>query len=449
MKRTVIRYCGIFCCLLLVLLIGVSGAPVDAGPDNRAGERSQAIDRGVRDIKHIEKIQWPGVPYDGYTLISSLGSTTTRLIDNDKNTINTWQGADRPASIAYLQTDGSIIRPCEAQRVYFHGGAVGGRIQRISWNGDILWDFDFSTYDYCQHHDIEPMPNGNILLIAWERKTRAEALQAGRSNPPSEVWPVMIAELEPIGTSDADVVWEWHLWDHLIQDYDPAKDNYGVVADHPELMNVNYLGDGGFGAEWVHANAIDYNPELAQIVISSHKLHEFYLIDHSTTTQEAAGHSGGNSGMGGDILYRWGNPQAYDRGSGSDQEFFVLHGVNWIDPGLPGEGHLLVFNNGYGRPGTDYSSVEEIIPPLNGWTYDIDPGEPFGPEAPAWLYADPGVFYSNHLSGAFRMPNGNTLITEGTSGYIFEVTFWKSEVWDYDMSGELARVQRYSPDYLE
>ena len=58
---------------------------------------------------------------------------------------------------------------------------------------------------------------------------------------------------------------------------------------------------------------------LDQIVLSNHNLSEIWIIDHSTTTLEAASHSGGNSGKGGDLLYRWGNPQAYDQGTGADQ----------------------------------------------------------------------------------------------------------------------------------
>jgi hypothetical protein len=396
--------------------------------------------------------EWPlpEKPYEGYTLVSLYQSTVTNLIDNNKEIVHTWHGASAVASIAYLFQDGSIMRPCRAQRIWFQGGGLpGGRFQHIDWDNNILWDFTFSTYDYCQHHDIQPMPNGNILVIAWERKSRQEAIDAGRTNPLGEVWPTMIAEIEPVGTSEGNVVWEWHLWDHLIQDADPTKENYGVVADHPELLDINYLGSAYWGPEWIHANAIDYNPELDQIAFSSHFLHEFYIIDHSTTTEEAASHSGGNSGMGGDILYRWGNPQAYDRGSSDDQYFYVLHGINWIVEGMPGEGNLLVFNNGDGRPGPDYSTVDEIVPPVDGWVYTIEPGEAFGPETPLWTYKDPDNFFSAHLSGAFRLPNGNTLITEGWNSYVFEVTRWDTIVWDYHTGGMLSRVFRYPIDYLE
>ena len=83
-------------------------------------------------------------------------------------------------------------------------------------------------------------------------------IAAGRVNTFGEMWPTAIFEVEPSGPTGGNVVWEWHLWDHLIQDADPTKENYGVVGDHPELMDVN-LGEvsGIGGGDWDHANAID------------------------------------------------------------------------------------------------------------------------------------------------------------------------------------------------
>ncbi|MCP4246868.1 MAG: hypothetical protein GY778_07450 [bacterium] len=262
------------------------------------------------------------------------------------------------------------------------------------------------------------------------------------------MWPTLIVEINPVGVTGGNVVWEWHFWDHLVQDVDPGLANYGVVADHPELLDINFGNVGGpqGGGDWVHVNAIDYNAELDQIVFSSPPMNEFYVIDHSTTTAEAAGHSGGNSGMGGDILYRWGNPQVYGRGSAADQQFFIIHGVNWIDPCLPGAGSFLAFNNG-NRPGSanDYSTVVEIAPPVDEFgNYSLTAGAAFGPAASTWSYGDSGSFYGGPTQcGAFRLPNGNTLICATNDGYVFEVTTAGQTVWDFDYGSSIARAPRY------
>jgi len=215
----------------------------------------------------------------------------------------------------------------------------------------------------------------------------AAALASGRSQS-SEIWPDKIIEVQPLG-SGGNIVWEWHAWDHLIQDYDSSKANYGVIADHPELLDVN-CGSGGFGGwggDWMHVNGTSYNPELDQIVFSSHYLKQFYVIDHSTTTQEAAGHTGGRYGKGGDILYRWGCPQNYYRGTSADQVFYTVHNSYWVPAGLPGAGNIIAFNNGGGRPDGSYSSIEEVVPFSNGNGNNIlNPGEAYGPDNPAWRY---------------------------------------------------------------
>jgi len=389
-------------------------------------------------------------PYPGQNLVSPMNSFNSYLIELDGTVTQTWHGAQEPASIAYLLDDGSILRPCKDLSGHFQGGGSGGRIQRIDADDVVVWDYFFSTAEYQQHHDIQPLPNGNVLLIAWEAKTAQEASDMGRQNIYSEMWPTLIVEVEPLGATGGNIVWEWHLWDHLIQDVDPAKPNYGVVADHPELVDINFGNVGGGphgGGDWIHANAIDYHPELDQIVFSSRTFNEVYVIDHSTTTEEAAGHTGGNSGMGGDILYRWGNPQAYGRGTSGDQYYYVVHGVNWIDAGLPGAGNILTFNNG-DRPGSgsDYSTVDEIVPPVDEFgNYSIDPGAPFGPAAPAWIYGGPGGFYGSPTQcGAYRMPNGNTVVCVSTGGYLFEVTDSGEIVWEYNHpGGNVARAERY------
>ncbi len=153
-------------------------------------------------------------------------------------------------------------------------------------------------------------------MVAWEYKSAEEAIAAGRDPrllTQGALWPDTLIEVEPVGSGGAKIVWEWRAWDHLIQDFDPSRDTFGDVAGNPQLIDLNFARDGA--ADWMHLNGIDYHPELDQIVVGSPFLNEIWIIDHSTTTAEAAGHTGGRSGRGGDLLYRHGNPQAYRAGA--------------------------------------------------------------------------------------------------------------------------------------
>ena len=278
---------------------------------------------------------------------------------------------------------------------------------------------------------LERLPNGNVLMIAFEVKSEAEALAAGRNYnllSDGELWPDHIIEVRPNGTEGGDIVWEWHAWDHLIQDFDETKENYGVVADHPGRLDVNFVGNGrgAGGADWLHINSIDYNAELDQILLSAHNTSEIYVIDHNTTTEEAAGPAG-------DFLYRWGNPQAYGRGGPGEQELFVQHDARWIEDGKPGEGNILIFNNGGSSSGT-YTTVDEIVPPYDGQGgYHLDDGAGFGPTEAVWRHGvlESERFYSRNISGAHRLTNGNTLICDGAHGTFFEIDKNKDVVWKY------------------
>ena len=99
------------------------------------------------------------------------------------------------------------------------------------------------------------------------------------------------------------------------------------------------------------------------IVISNHNHDEIWIIDHSTTIAEAASHSGGKYGKGGDFLYRWGNPEAYNNGGSKDQKLFKQHSVHWIPKGYKDEGDIMIFNNGTGRD-SSYSCIDIITPPV-------------------------------------------------------------------------------------
>ncbi len=265
--------------------------------------------------------------FEGYTLFAPNNSKNTYLIDMNGTIVHSWNHSTSGGYAVYLLENGNILRTAQASNNVFSGGGSQGYVQEVDWDGNLVWEFKYSSSTYLAHHDIEPMPNGNVLIIAWELKGASEAKAAGRKTS-TTMWPDHIIEVEK---SNSQIVWEWHAWDHLIQDYDPTKENYGVVADHPELINVNLSsgsGGPGGGGDWLHVNGISYNPTLDQIVISSHYISEIYVIDHSTTTSEAQEHTGGKCGKGGDLLYRWGNPENYD--ATGIQYFSTIHCPFWI-----------------------------------------------------------------------------------------------------------------------
>ena len=373
---------------------------------------------------------------NGYTLFAS--GRVTYLIDNCGHLINSWESDFVSNTSNYLLENGNLLRTSRVAGS-FTGGGSAGRLELFSWEGDLLWSYNYATPEYHHHHDVEPLPNGNILILAWEAKTKDEGIEEGRDpntiGGPG-VWPERIVEVEMVGTNDINVVWEWHAWDHLVQDFDVTKNNYGVVEDHPELIDVNYgqlTGSFPVGSpDWIHANAIDYHPELDQIAISSRHFDEIWIIDHSTTTAEAVGHTGGNSGKGGDLLYRWGNPEVYKRGTENEQTLWGQHNITWIlEEGHPHYGKLLVFNNGLGRPGGNSSSIDIWAPPIDvDGNYMIDDVNPFGPAQVEWTYDQPG-FFSANISGVHSLPGGNLFVCEGSSGHFFEITLNGEIVWDY------------------
>ena len=417
----------------------------------------------------------------GYTLFAPKQNTMTYLINNEGRKIHEWDASTYPpGQSVYLLENGNLLRTCMTQSQLGTGGGEGGRVEEYDWNDSLVWELDFSTSTYMQHHDIKRLPNGNIIMLVVEKKTYAEVLAAGfdpgKLNPEIQqkgyMLPDYVVEIQPTPPVGGIVVWEWHVWDHLIQDYDATKANYGIVNAHPELIDCD--GDHrNLPLFWNHMNCIDYNPAFDQIALSVRGNSEVWIVDHSTTTAEAAGHTGGDHGKGGDLLYRWGNPLTYGAGTANDQKYFEQHDVEWVKPDFPGAGNLTCYNNGLGRNPL-YSTVDEITPPVDtGGNYSLVTGSAFGPLNYTWSYVanPPESLYSENISGAQRLQNGNTLICEGGHGDFTEVTPAGEIIWKYicpvDDNGPMTqgdsipvnpvrpdetmnsvfRVYRYAPDY--
>lgn len=376
-----------------------------------------------------------------YTLYSVQNSTNAYLVDTNGVNYHSWTFAStkKTGYSSYLMPGGTIVRSVANQGNTLNGGGITGAVQKVDYNGNVLWDFVYSSATYCLHHDICPLPNGNVLMISYDVKTAAEATQAGCSQN-IVIWSEKIIEVQPTGATTGTIVWEWHAWDHLSQNVNPAKDNYySSIVEHPELLNINF----GTAKDWMHMNGIDYNPTLDQITFSSHNLNEIYVIDHSTTTAEAASHSGGNSGKGGDLLYRWGNPAVY--GATGTKIFNTVHDAHFIPADCPHAGDLVGYNNN--GISNNQSSVDRITPPRNANNlYDITAGSAYLPATYTQRHACNG--HNNNMGNSQHLPNGNLLVCVAQSGLIYEADSNGNTIWSKTVSGTVPQAFRYSACYV-
>jgi hypothetical protein len=442
---------------------------------------------------------------DGYVLLAPLNSKSIHIVDTDGRIAHTWKTSNTPGAATYFLPNGHLLRAGQVDpNPRFHGGGIGGRIQELDWDGKLVWNFDLNNEQLTQHHDVKPLPNGNVLMIAWEYHSKEEAIAHGRMADlvnEEGLWSDVVLEVQPSRPVGGAVVWMWRSWDHLVQDQDQAKPGYGKLEEHNGSIDINAdcrwlpkqesdeerekkekmaremkrLGYAGgddedkpkkaapkpadakpadapdkdakpapkgpkIEADWLHTNSVDYLPGEDLILLSSPHLCEIWVIDHSTTTVEAASEKGGRWQRGGSLLYRYGNPRNYGLGAATDRKLFYQHNAQWLPGAKPGELHVLVYNNGSERPVNEYSSVEELVLPFDAKAgFKRDQGLAFGPDKPLWSYSEPEKFYSPFISGAQRLPNGDTLVCEGVKGRAFEVNHEGKIVWDFwsPLGGEI------------
>lgn len=384
----------------------------------------------------------------GYNLVYPAPQSNAYLLDNCGRVVNVWTDSSnfRPGNAAYLLEDGNLFkckRDASVAGDSIWAGGGGESVEIRDWDNNLVWSMTINNDWERMHHDAIVMPNGNVMMIVWEKKTLAESIAAGRDTSlidEGKLWPDYLLEVTPIYPDSYTVAWEWHAWDHLVQDFDSTKDNYGDPSLESGKINLNYTGIGGGEADWLHFNALDYNPVLDQVVVSCPEFNEIWIIDHSTTTSQAASSAGGSGGRGGDLMFRWGNPMAYGKGDSTDIVFAYQHNPNWIDDLVPSSvqdyNKMIIFNNRIpGGPDGEYSAVHVLNPVFNtyDWKYEVDGNGAYLPPAADWTYVKPDTssMYSNIISGAQRLENGNTLIDVGRPGYAFEIDENENVVWEF------------------
>ena len=253
----------------------------------------------------------------GYTLIYPHNQPHARLINACGEIVHIWENdlGRLPGNSAMLSPNGELIwahRPEDDSDSPIIAGGRGETIEMVTWTNEPMWSFTLNDSTGRLHHDFALMNNGNVLAIAWERIDSLSAIQAGR-NPENleggELWSERLIQLAPNANGGANVVWEWRAWDHLIQNFDSTKANFGVIADHPNRIDVNYGIIGNIQEDWLHANSVDFNPLTNQILLSVPNFGELWIIDRN---QMESG-----------IVWRWGNPEAYGLGADDDQQLFA------------------------------------------------------------------------------------------------------------------------------
>lgn len=357
---------------------------------------------------------------EGYTLFTPSSNNYVFLINNCGEVVNQWTFDEQPGLTCYLLENGNLLR------------AGKNYLETRDWSNNVVWSFNMQATGYKQHHDIEPLPNGNVLCLLRRNYTNTEIIAQGKDPNFIDANFAIdeIIELQPVGANNAIEVWKWSFLDHFIQDFDNTKLNYGTVANHPELIDLNF---NNMTSDIMHLNSIDYNANLDQIMISARHMNEIYIIDHSTSTIEASGHTGGNYGKGGDLLWRWGNPEAYRQGSSADQKLFLQHDARWVENDYIDEGKITVFNNGGSSGNFSESSIHIISPEIISEEYQMESFQ-FKPLNFEWSWQGDilGItVLEGRKSGTHSLPNGNMMICETGEGRISEIRKDGTLVWSY------------------
>lgn len=368
--------------------------------------------------------------YDGYILVNDAGANRVYLMDKTTEIIHEWDlDGKRLGNDAFLLENGKLLIMLEAENPEITLGGFGGVLAIMDKNGTIEWSFEYSNENHIAHHDLELLPNGNILFLSWEKKSAEQAEMIGFSQETEIIYDAVL-EIDP---STDEIVWEWHMWDHLIQDFDDTKLNYGEVMANPQRIDINYLEVTNPVGDVSHANGLAYDAKNDVIYISANFYSEVWVIDHSTTTEQARSSSGGNYNKGGDLLYRFGNPTAY-RNSQGPRLFDRNHHPNIVSS--ENQLNMLIYGNGFAA---EQSTAYE----LSIGEFSIEPQNNNEPEV-LWSFTDPDL-YSGRVSGVDLLPNGNRLITEGDFGF-WEVSDEGEILWRFTDEGFFWRGYHFEKD---
>lgn len=375
----------------------------------------------------------PAKTFNGYTLWSPITALKpgqadrhfqtpgeVNLIDMSGNVVHRWKTAF-PTFYGYLTENGTLLcglctTETDGSRPGlppYHMGGTQGYLHEYDWDGNLV----FEHKDLTMHHDFKKLPGGNYMYLGWEKvpadmRKKVRGGIVGTEFSDGSMWADTINEIDPQG----NLLWQWRAIEHM--DFD-----------------IDIIGPIHTREEWSHQNTL-WVTEEGDIMSSSRHIDMGFKISRDT----------------GAIVWRWGNAAFLNRETGqlelrrNDSTMGGQHDVHVIPKGLPGAGNMLCYDNGMytfmSRAVEVDMKTREVV-----WSSVADEN--------AFGYVSGRVPFSTFISGARRLPNGNTIMCEGQNGRVYEVTYDKEVVWEYYRPSKdngatpwaIFRAFRYSPDF--
>ncbi len=381
--------------------------------------------------------------WNGYTIFQP-GDSGATLIDMNGNVANQWRdlkGLPGPNKIL----PGGYVMGATGQRDRKYGFQDNVDLVQVDWDGNIVWKFykyelvkdphRKATWMARQHHDyqregnpvgyyvpgMEPLVDRGNTLIVCHRNLKNPAISDK----------LLLGDTIIEVNWNGEITWEWVCSDHF-EEMGFSEEAKNVLARNPGIVEARE----GMG-DWMHLNSASMLGPNKWFDSEDRRFNADNIIWSGRETNIL----GVTDKKAGKIVWQIGPDYVATPALRELGQIIGPHHVHMIPRGLPGEGNILVFDNGgragYGAPNPgsptgrhnalrDHSRVIEFDPVTLEviWQYPArrqGPGGPMGGN----------VFYSSFMSSAQRLPNGNTLITEGSDGRIFEVTTEGKTVWEY------------------
>ncbi len=306
-----------------------------------------------------------GAAFSGYTLFASARGRHALLLDDLGQVVHAWHHPEGIQHLRILPNGNLLVHalpPESAEGAELIGGSAAA-LRELDWESRVVWEYR----DPYLHHDYQRLPNGNHLVLAWDKlPAHLKGQVAGghaHADDPAWMWADVIKEIAPDGAT----LRTWRSWEHL------------SFEEHRICPLESHK-------EWTHCNSIEITPD-GRWLLSLRITSTVALVDSAS----------------GKVEWSWG-PEWLSH----------QHHATWLE-----NGHILLLDNGCHRPrAPSFSQVVELDPE----TREI-----------VWHYHGNTIvaFFSFMVGGCERLPNGNTLVTEGASGRIFEVTPKHDVVWEY------------------